>query len=91
MSTKYMVLLFTSFIYILVLAGFNKARARFAGGNIGKLVNLVIVTVILLFLADYALLFEGFLSDQLIFLVQTLCRTAGLSVLAFGGIRIGGT
>ena len=91
MSTKFMVLLFTSFIYVLVLVGFNKARSRFAGGSVGKLVNLVIVTVILLFFADYALLFEGFLSDQIIFLIQTLSRTAGLSVLAFGGIRIGGS
>jgi hypothetical protein len=73
-----------------VLVGFNKARSKFAGGNIGKLINLVIVTVILMFVADYTLLFEGLLSEQVIFLVQTLFRTAGLSVLAFGAIRLGG-
>ena len=90
MTTKFIVLLFTSFIYVLVVVGFNKARSKFAGGAIGKLINLVIVTVLLMFVADYTLLFEGLLSEQIIFLVQTLFRTAGLSVLAFGGIRLAG-
>ena len=91
MTSKFIVLLFTSFIYVLVLIGFNKARKRFAGGNIGKMINLVLVTVLLLFAADYILLFEGALSGQTIFFTQTLFRTAGLSVLAFGGIRISGS
>jgi hypothetical protein len=90
MSTKFVVLLFTSFIYILVLVGFNKARSKFAGGKIGAVINLVLITVILLFFADYVLLFEPYLSDKTIFLAQTLFRTAGLSCLAFGGIRIAG-
>ena len=88
MSTKFAVLLFTSFIYVLVLAGFNKARSKFAGGKIGALIGFVIVTVILLFLADYVLLLEQHFSDNAIFIAQTLFRTAGLSCLAFGGIRI---
>jgi hypothetical protein len=90
MSTKYIVLLFSSFIYILVLVGFNKARKKFAGGKIAGLVNLVIVTVILLFAADYILLFEQYFDEGLIFMGQTVLRTAALSVLAFGGIRIAG-
>ena len=91
MTTKFIVLLFTSFIYVLVLIGYNKARTRFAGGNIGKVINLILVTVLLLFVADYILLFEGVLSGNTVFLIQTLFRTAGLSVLAFGGIRISGS
>ena len=91
MTSKFIVLLFTSFIYVLVLIGFNKARKRFAGGNIGKMINLILVTVLLLFAADYSLLFEGILSGHTVFLIQTLFRTAGLSVLAFGGIRIAGS
>lgn len=90
MSTKYVVLLFTSFIYVLVLVGFNKARSKFAGGKIGSVVNIIIVTVILLFIADYVLLLERYLSDNTVFLIQTLFRTAGLACLAFGGIRIAG-
>ncbi len=88
MSTKFVVLLFTSFIYILVLVGFNKARLRFAGGKVGAVISLVITTVIFLFVADYVLLFEGFFSNNTIFIVQTLFRTAALSCLAFGGIKI---
>ena len=88
MSTKFVVLLFTSFIYVLVLVGFNKARSKFAGGKIGAVINLVLITVVLLFLADYVLLFEQYLSERTIFLAQTLFRTGGLSCLAFGGIRI---
>ena len=90
MSTKFVVLLFTSFIYVLVLVGFNKARSKFAGGKIGSVINLVIATVVLLFLADYVLLFEQYLSENTVFLAQTVFRTAGLSCLAFGGIRIAG-
>ncbi len=88
MSTKFVVLLFTSFIYVLVLIGFNKARTKFAGGKIGAVVSLVIVTVVLLFIADYVLLFEGLLSNNAVFITQTLFRTAALSCLAFGGIKI---
>ena len=91
MTSKFIVLLFTSFIYVLVLIGYNKARTRFAGGKIGKMINLILVTVLLLFAADYILLFEGVLSGNTVFLIQTLFRTAGLSVLAFGGIRIAGS
>ena len=88
MSPKYLVLLFTSFIYVLVLVGFNKARKKFEGGMIGSVINLVLVSVILLFVADYVLLFERYFSETSIFVAQTLFRTAGLSFLAFGGIRI---
>ena len=91
MTTKFVVLLFTSFIYVLVLLGFNTARKKFAGGNIGRVINLILMTVIFLFVADYILLFEMLISEQTIFLIQTLFRTAGLSVLAFGGIRIAGS
>jgi hypothetical protein len=88
MSNKFIVLLFTSFIYVLVLVGFNKARLKFAGGKIGAVISLVIATVVLLFVADYVLLFEGMLSENAVFITQTLFRTAALSCLAFGGIKI---
>jgi hypothetical protein len=88
MSTKFIVLLFTSFIYVLVLVGFNKARLKFEGGKIGAVISLVIATVVLLFVADYVLLFENILSENTVFITQTLFRTAALSCLAFGGIKI---
>ena len=88
MSTEFVVLLLISFIYIFALVAFNKARAKFTGGKIGELINLVIITVILVFIADYILLFKQFIPTDIIFIVQTLFRTAGLSCLAFGGIKI---
>jgi hypothetical protein len=88
MSTKFAVLLFTSYIYVLVLAGFNKARSKFAGDKTETLIGLVVLTVILLFLADYILLLEQYFTYNVIFIAQTLLKTAGLSCLAFGGIRM---
>jgi|LGVE01.1.fsa_nt_gb multisubunit Na+/H+ antiporter MnhB subunit len=88
MTSKFIVLLITSFIYVLVLVGFRKAKQKFAGGKIAALIGLVITTVVLLFVADYVLLFEPFFSGNTIFIAQTLFRTAALSCLAFGGIRI---
>ena len=90
MNFKLAVLSIYLVIYVLVLVGFNKARSKFAGGKIGSVINLILVTVILLFIGDYVLLFDRYLSEDTVFLVQTLFRTAGLSCLAFGGIRIAG-
>ncbi|RLA94440.1 MAG: hypothetical protein DRG25_02535 [Deltaproteobacteria bacterium] len=88
MSVKITVLCFTLIIYILILVAFNKARAKYAGGKIGAVINLILITVILLFIADYVKLFDEYLSENILFMFQSLFRAAALSVLAFGGIRI---
>ncbi|MBN2467418.1 MAG: hypothetical protein JXD19_04635 [Deltaproteobacteria bacterium] len=88
MTVKLIVLCFSLIIYLLILAAFNKARARYAGGKIGDVINLILITVILFFIADYVRLLEGYLSENTLFIFQSLFRAAALAVLAFGGARI---
>ena len=90
MSVKIIVLLFTLVIYILILVAFNKARAKYAGGKVGSVVNLILITVVLLFIADYVKLLDEYFSENIIFIFQSFFRAVALSFLAFGGIRIAG-
>jgi len=88
MSAQTIILLFTLGIYILILIAFNKARKKYAGGKVGKVINLILVTVILFFVADYVLLFSNYIPDPTLTNIQALIRTAALSVLALGGVRV---
>ena len=88
MTVKFIVLAITLFIYVLIIFAFNKARSKYKGGKIGDVINLILVTVVLLFVADYIGLLEQYLSDNMAFILQTLFRTTALSFLALGGTRI---
>jgi hypothetical protein len=88
MSTKLIILVLTLFIYLLIVAAFNKARIKYSGGRVGDVINLILITVVLMFLSDYVLLLESYLSDNILFTLQTLFRTIALSFLAYGGARI---
>lgn len=90
MSAKLIVLVLTLFIYVLIIAAFNKARVKYSGGKVGDVINLILITVVLMFLGDYVLLLEPYLADNIIFTLQTLFRTMSLSFLAYGGARIAG-
>ena len=90
MTIKITVLCFTLVIYILILLVFNKARAKYAGGKVGAVINLILITVVLFFVADYVKMFDAYLSQDVLFMLQSLFRVAALAVLAFGGIRIAG-
>ncbi|MFP4474813.1 MAG: hypothetical protein ACLFOY_04590 [Desulfatibacillaceae bacterium] len=89
MSPETTVLFFNLILYVLIVFAFNKARNRYAGGKVGDMINLVLLTVILLFLSDYIRLLDPYIADTIVFTVRHLLRTAALAVLAFGGIRIG--
>lgn len=89
MTAKITILLFTLIIYILILLAFNKARTKYSGGKIGDVINLILITVILMFVADYVRLLDGYISDNIVYTVQTLFRTVALSFLAYGGARVG--
>ncbi len=89
MSAQTTVYLFHLIIYVLIIIAFNKARTKYAGGKVGEMINLILVTTILLFCSDYVQAFNGIISDNLIFSAQAIFRAAGLAFLAFGGIRIG--
>jgi hypothetical protein len=78
MSANLAILVLTLFIYVLIVAAFNKARIKYSGGKVGDV----------MFLGDYVLLLESYLSNHIIFTLQTLFRTMALSFLAYGGARI---
>ena len=87
-SAKVTILLFTLFIYILIIVAFNRARSKYSGGKVGDVINLILITVVLMFVADYVRLLQPYLSESIIFTIQTLFRTVALSFLALGGTRI---
>ncbi len=90
MSAKLTILVLTLFIYVLIVAAFNKARVKYSGGKVGDVINLILITVVLMFLGDYVLLLESYLADNILFTLQILFRTTALSFLAYGGARIAG-
>jgi hypothetical protein len=90
MSAKLTILVLTLFIYVLIIAAFNKARVKYSGGKVGDVINLILITVVLMFLGDYVLLLEPYLEDNILFTLQILFRTTALSFLAYGGARIAG-
>lgn len=90
MSSEATVLIFTLLIYILILISFNKARAKYSGGKIAAVINLIIVTVICLFLSDYVQFLNPYLPGNITGTLKPLFKTIGLSFLAYGGVRIAG-
>ncbi len=90
MSAKITILVMTLFIYVLIIAAFNKARVKYSGGKVGDVINLILITVVLMFLGDYVLLLDPYLEENILFTLQALFRTTALSFLAYGGARIAG-
>ena len=88
MTAKLIVLAITLFIYVLIIFAFNKARSKYKGGKVGDVINLILVTVVLLFLADYVGLLDPYISENISFILQTLFRTTALAFLALGDTRI---
>jgi hypothetical protein len=88
MSAKLIILALTLFIYVLIVSAFNKARIKYSGGKVGDVINLILITVVLMFLGDFMLLLESYLAENILFTLQTLFRTIALSFLAYGGARI---
>jgi len=90
MSAKTIVLIFSLFIYILILISFNKARKKYSGGKIGELIKVILVTVIFLFASDYVNMFEQYLSETVVFTLETVFKTLAIAFLAYGGTKIAG-
>jgi hypothetical protein len=88
LSPRTLVLIFSLFIYVLILVSFNKARKKYSGGKIGEVIKIILVTVILLFLTDYVYMFDQFLSADILFTLNTVFKTLALSFLAYGGTKI---
>ena len=88
MPAQTVILIFTLVIYITILVVFNKARKKYAGGKVGEVINLILVTVMLLFIADYVGILSAYVDKEIIDITKSLFRTAGLSFLAYGGVRV---
>lgn len=88
MSTRTIVLVLSLFIYVLALISFNKARKKYSGGKIGEVIKIILITIILLFVAEYAHVFEGIISEETIFTLKTVFNALAISFLAYGGTKI---
>ncbi len=88
MTAQTIILIFTLVIYLIIIFVFNKARIKYAGGKVGKVINLILVTVCLLFIADYVVIFDQVMPAEVLEVIKSLFRTAALSFLAYGGAKI---
>ena len=88
MTAQTIILIFTLVIYLIIIFVFNKARIKYAGGKVGKVINLILVTVCLLFIADYVVIFDRVMDTDLLDIIRALFRTAALSFLAYGGAKV---
>jgi tRNA A-37 threonylcarbamoyl transferase component Bud32 len=77
-------------LYVTTLMVYNRAKKEYVGGKIGAAINLIMVFVAFLFLADYVDYFISSLlpiSEDTRFSLKILFRLIAISVLAFGGLR----
>ncbi len=88
MTAQTIILIFTLVIYLIIIFVFNKARVKYAGGKVGKVINLILVTVCLLFIADYVIIFDTTVDADVLETIRSLFRTAALSFLAYGGAKV---
>jgi len=88
MTAQMIISIFTLAIYLIIIFVFNKARIKYAGGKVGKVINLILVTVCLLFVADYVTILDQLIDTELLDIIKALFRTAALSFLAYGGAKI---
>lgn len=88
MTTQMIISVFTLTIYLIIIFVFNKARIKYAGGKVGKVINLILVTVSLLFVADYVTILSAVVDQEILETIKALFRTAALSFLAYGGAKV---
>ena len=88
MTAQMIISIFTLVIYLIIIFVFNRARIKYAGGKVGKVINLILITVCLLFVADYVTIFDSILDVEILNIIKALFRTTALSFLAYGGAKI---
>jgi len=88
MTAQTIILIFTLVIYLIIIFVFQKARIKYAGGKVGTVINLILVTVCLLFVADYVIIFDNLIPIGILDTVRALFRTAALGFLAYGGAKV---
>jgi hypothetical protein len=88
MTAQTIILIFTLVIYLIIIFVFNKARIKYAGGKVGTVIKLILITVCLLFIADYVVIFDKIMDTDVLEVIRALFRTAALSFLAYGGAKV---
>lgn len=88
MTAQMIISIFTLVIYLIIIFVFNKARIKYTGGKVGTVINLILITVCLLFVADYVVIFDQIIGTEILDIIKALFRTAALSFLAYGGAKI---
>ncbi len=88
MTAQMIISIFTLVIYLIIIFVFNRARIKYAGGKVGKVINLILITVCLLFVADYVTIFDPIMDVEILNIIKALFRTTALSFLAYGGAKI---
>jgi hypothetical protein len=79
--------LFLIILYMVTLFIYSRAKKEYSGGKVGHVINLITLTVIFLFLSDYAGFVLKYLKYESVFNLDMLLRLVALAILAFGGIR----
>ncbi|MBL0716806.1 MAG: hypothetical protein JJV89_02045 [Desulfosarcina sp.] len=78
------------FFYIITLLVYNRARKEYPGGKIAAAINLIMVSLVILFLCDFADYFFPIIfpiADDTILIIKILLRLISFCVLFFGGLR----
>ncbi len=88
MTAQTILLIFTLIIYLVIILVFNKARIKYAGGRVGEVINLILVTVCLFFISDFVVIFDYMIDTDILEIVKALFRTAALAFLAYGGAKV---
>ena len=78
------------FFYIITLVAYNRARKEYVGEKIAAAINLIMVSLIILFLCDFADYFFSIIfhiTRDTISIIKILLRLTSFCVLFFGGLR----
>ena len=76
--------------YFITLVVYNRARKEYVGGKIAAAINLIMVFMIVLLLADFVDYFSGLilpLAQDTILILKIILRLLAMCVLFFGGLR----
>lgn len=80
--------LFLLVIYLNVLVIYDQARRDYGGGQVGNMINMVLMAVVLLFAADYMSFFLTGVSDDILFISGNVLRLLSLCILGFAGASL---
>ena len=87
LSSQATIYLLMLVIYVIIIYIYDNARRKYKGGNIEMVIKLILINTFLLLAADYTYLL-GFLSPEIMSVLQTILRLAAMCALAFGGLRL---